>query len=109
MTEEVVIALETIAPTDDTALEDRALACFLVACGELAMMEDAAQRDTIVEQLTTVARRLVGNAPGNAPATAPKQPDKVSDQNPDTLPRVGMSWDQVEAVLKQEQSTRYRY
>ena len=98
MTEEVVLALEAIPPTDDQALEDRALACFVVACGELALMKDAAQRNVIVEQLTTVARRLV--------SPAPTGPDQAA--NVDAMPHVGMSWKEVEAVLKREQANRQR-
>jgi hypothetical protein len=103
MAEELVITLEGIAPTDDQALEDRALACFVVACGELALMSDSAQCETIVAQLTTVARRLVGSAA--------KQTEPGSDPEPevDRIPHVGMTWDQVEAVLKQEQATRRRF
>src|SRR5580704_16729291 len=62
MTAELIGTLEGIPPTDDTALEDRALACFVVACGELALMSDAVNRDTVVEQLTVVARKLVATA-----------------------------------------------
>jgi hypothetical protein len=55
----VVRALASIPPTDDAAIEDRALACFVVACGELSLMQDIAHRDMVVEQLTIVARKLV--------------------------------------------------
>jgi hypothetical protein len=100
MTEEIVLSLEAIPPTDDQALEDRALACFVVACGELALMKDVPQRNTIVEQLTTVARRLVSAAP------------ERSDHEPEANlvpPHVGMSWQEVEAVLKREQANRSRF
>jgi hypothetical protein len=62
ITGELLRTLEGIPPTNDTALEDRALACFVVACGELALMSDAVNRDTVVEQLTVVARKLVATA-----------------------------------------------
>jgi len=103
MTEELIISLEAIPPTDDQALEDRALACFVVACGELALMSDVAQRETIVAQLTAVARRLV--------ATSIKRTndDATAVRNVDVIPHVGMTWDQVEAVLKREQSDRRRF
>jgi hypothetical protein len=55
----VVRALASIPLTDDAAIEDRALACFVVACGELSLMQDIAHRDMVVEQLTIVARKLV--------------------------------------------------
>jgi hypothetical protein len=55
----LVRALASIPPTDDAAIEDRALACFVVACGELSLMQDLAHRDMVVEQLTIVARKLV--------------------------------------------------
>jgi hypothetical protein len=65
--------LESIPPTDDQALEDRALACFVVACGELASMRNTGHRDTVVEQLTIVARKLVkANAGSYKPKVAPK-------------------------------------
>ena len=101
MTEELVLALEQIPPDDDQALEDRALACFAVACGELALMENASQRETIVAQLTTVARRLVDVARKTLDADRDALPETV-----DLIPHVGMTWDQVEAVLKQEQAER---
>jgi hypothetical protein len=65
--------LESIPPTDDQAFEDRALACFVVACGELASMRDTGHRDTVVEQLTIVARKLVkANAGTYKPKVTPK-------------------------------------
>src|SRR5262249_10813350 len=77
MTTNLIQALESIPPTDDQALEDRALACFVVACGELGLMRNAAQRDTVVEQLTVVARKLVkSNATIATPAT-PATPEAV--------------------------------
>jgi len=73
MTTSVVRTLESIPPTDDQALEDRALACFVVACGELASMRDTGHRDTVVEQLTIVARKLVkANAGTYKPKVTPK-------------------------------------
>jgi len=101
MAEELVISLEAIPPTDDQAFEDRALACFVVACSELASMADAAQRETIVAQLTTVARRLI--------SAAAKDSHSERERNGELMPHIGMSWDQVEAVLKQERSDRRRY
>jgi len=103
MTEELIMVLEAIPPIDDQALEDRALACFVVACGELALMKDAKQRETIVEQLTEVARKLI--------ASGPKRKDEEAVPAPagDLMPHVGMTWDQVEAVLKQEQVDRRRF
>jgi len=102
MTEELIIALERIPPTDDQALEDRALACFVVACGELALMKGKTQRETIVAQLSDVARRLVGGS------------SKAADHDATPVPaigptsHIGMTWEQVEAVLKREQADRRR-
>src|SRR5215831_7354429 len=62
MTTELIRALQAIAPTDDQALEDRALACFVVACGELALMKNTTHRDTVVGQLTLVGSKLVKDA-----------------------------------------------
>jgi hypothetical protein len=103
MTEELIMTLEAIPPIDDQALEDRALACFVVACGELALMTDAAQRETIVAQLTDVARKLV------ASATKRQEEETIPVANVELMPRVGMTWDQVEAVLKREQTDRRRF
>jgi hypothetical protein len=73
MTTSLVRTLESIPPTDDQAFEDRALACFVVACGELASMRDTRHRDTVVEQLTIVARKLVkANAGTYNPKVTPK-------------------------------------
>jgi hypothetical protein len=47
-------------PTDDDWIEDRVLACLLVAWGELAAMQDGQRRDEIVGSLTTLGRRVVG-------------------------------------------------
>src|SRR5262249_30996985 len=44
---------------DAKALEDRALACFVVACVELALMKNAAHRGTVVGQLALVGSKLV--------------------------------------------------
>lgn len=62
MTADLIGALDAIPPTDDQALEDRALASFVVACGELALIGNARQRDLVVEQLTIVGRKLVNAA-----------------------------------------------
>src|SRR5215470_12530494 len=73
MTTSLVHTSESIPPTDDQAFEDRALACFVVACGELASMRDTGHRDTVVEQLTLVARKLVkANAGTYKPKVTPK-------------------------------------
>jgi hypothetical protein len=130
MTAELVRTLESIAPTDDQALEDRALACFVVACGELALMRNAAQRDTVVEQLTLVGRKLVkaGAAEGkllNGGAsladgklvkadTPAAEPAATMSEDREEAPReigqgadhLGMTWDQLEAILKQEKAAR---
>src|SRR5215470_5114607 len=74
MTTNLIQALESIPPTDDQALEDRALACFVVACSELGLMRNTAQRDTVVEQLTVVARKLVKTT---ATTAAPATPETV--------------------------------
>jgi hypothetical protein len=76
MTTNLIRTLETIAPTDDQAREDRALACFVVACGELAEMRNTGHRDTVVEQLTVVARKLVQ---GNAATPQPARDKAISD------------------------------
>jgi hypothetical protein len=121
MTAELIGTLEGIPPTDDTALEDRALACFVVACGELALMNNTVNRDTVVEQLTLVARKLVATtvttltpaaAPKSAPVPAPTpdprpDPPKEFEERPGELaPHVGMTWDELEAVLKRERAER---
>ncbi len=121
MTAELIGTLEGIPPTDDTALEDRALACFVVACGELALMNNTVNRDTVVEQLTVVARKLVATtlttlkpaaAPKSAPVPAPTpdlrpDPPKEFEERPGELaPHVGMTWDELEAVLKRERAER---
>jgi hypothetical protein len=123
MTAELIGTLEGIPPTDDTALEDRALACFVVACGELALMNNTVNRDTVVEQLTVVARKLVATTvttlkPAAAPKSAPVpdppptpdpriDPPKEFEERPGELaPHVGMTWDELEAVLKRERAER---
>jgi hypothetical protein len=123
MTAELIGTLEGIPPTDDTALEDRALACFVVACGELALMNNTVNRDTVVEQLTVVARKLVATTlttlkPAAAPKSAPvpdppptpdlkPDPPKEFEERPGELaPHVGMTWDELEAVLKRERAER---
>jgi hypothetical protein len=121
MTAELIGTLEGIPPTDDTALEDRALACFVVACGELALMNNTVNRDTVVEQLTVVARKLVATtlttlkpvaAPKSAPVPPPTpdltlDPPKESEERPGELaPHVGMTWDELEQVLKRERAER---
>jgi hypothetical protein len=73
MTGDLIRALETISPSDDQALEDRALACFVVACGELALIGNARQRDLVVEQLTIVGRKLVNAALAAASAQPPAE------------------------------------
>jgi hypothetical protein len=47
-------------PVDDDWIEDRVLACLLIAWGELAAMQDSQRRDEIVGSLTTLGRRVVG-------------------------------------------------
>jgi hypothetical protein len=81
MTNYLVHTLSSIAPTDDEAREDRALACFVVACGELAMMRSTGHRDAVVEQLTVVARKLVkANAATSKPPVARNQAPLVLNQ-----------------------------
>jgi hypothetical protein len=72
MTANLARVLEDIPPSDDEALEDRALACFLVACGELGLMSGTTHRDEVVEQLTVVARKLVRANAENSKPKAPK-------------------------------------
>jgi hypothetical protein len=118
MAEELVLTLEKIPPTDDQSLEDRALACFVVACNELAMMQDKDKREAIVGGLTVAARRLIIQA---LKSSEPES-DIASEQGPQTdgvaqqqeqaeesIPHIGMTWDQVEAVLKQERAKRQRW
>jgi hypothetical protein len=121
MTAELLRALEGIPPTDDKALEDRALACFVVACGELALMSNSVQRDAVVDQLTAVARKLVNSTlaalgPQAAPAapapvaSAPVAPVPAQEQGQDRpgelAPHVGMTWEELEAVLKKQKADR---
>jgi hypothetical protein len=88
MTAELLHTLAGIAPTDDKALEDRALACFVVACGELALMNDIVHRDTVVAQLSAAARKLVAAAapPNTQPREAEPQED-AREQFPEALPQ----------------------
>jgi hypothetical protein len=75
VTTSLVRALASIPPADDAAIEDRALACFVVACAELSLMRDIAHRDVVVEQLTIVARKLVkANAATYKPALVQPPP-----------------------------------
>jgi hypothetical protein len=138
MTTELIRTLEAIAPMDDQALEDRALACFVVACGELALMKNTAHRDTVVGQLTVVGSKLVKEAAAavegsdNRPMDAAKEATKErpvnaakeaaedrrtdaaepvtekrqTDQAAEVTPQMGMTWDQLEAVLKREKADR---
>jgi hypothetical protein len=111
MTAELMRALEGIPPTDDKALEDRALACFVVACGELASLSNTAQRDTVVEQLTVVARKLVNNTLATRDQDV-TQGDRDVNQGPpedrqsELASHVGMTWEELEAVLKKEKAAR---
>lgn len=114
MTAELIRALEGIPPTDDKALEDRALACFVVACGELASMSNTVQRDTVVEQLTVVAHKLVNStvaARGQDVAQDDVAQDGIAqdpaeDRQGELAPHVGMTWEELEAVLKKEKAAR---
>ena len=47
-------------PANDDEIEDRVLACVLVAWGELAAMQDAKRRDDIVSSLGDLGKRAVG-------------------------------------------------
>jgi hypothetical protein len=104
MTAELMRALEGIPPTDDKALEDRALACFVVACGELASLSNTAQRDIVVEQLTVVARKLVNTTLAVREQDITQSP--AEDRKGELAPHVGMTWDELEAVLKKEKAAR---
>jgi hypothetical protein len=104
MTAEVIRALEGIPPTDDKALEDRALACFVVACGELASMSNTVQRDTVVEQLAVVARKLVNSTLAARDQDVTQDP--AEDRQGELAPHVGMTWEELEAVLKKEKAAR---
>ena len=46
-------------PKDDNELEDRVLACLLVAWGELAAMQDGKRRDEILASLTGLGKSTV--------------------------------------------------
>jgi hypothetical protein len=46
-------------PKNDSEIEDRVLACLLVAWGELAAMQDGKWRDDIVASLSGLGRRVV--------------------------------------------------
>jgi hypothetical protein len=141
MTTELIRTLEAIAPMDDQALEDRALACFVVACGELALMKNTAHRDTVVGQLTVVGSKLVKEAAAAVEGTRDRPMDAAKDagkeatkerpvdaakeaaddrrtaatepvtekrrtDQAEATPQVGMTWDQLEAVLKREKADR---
>jgi hypothetical protein len=47
-------------PANDDEIEDRVLACVLVAWGELAAMRDERRRDQIVGELDDLGKRVVG-------------------------------------------------
>jgi hypothetical protein len=47
-------------PKNDSEIEDRVLACLLVAWGELAAMEDTKWRDDIIASQSGLGRRVVG-------------------------------------------------
>jgi hypothetical protein len=137
MTTELIRTLEAIAPMDDQALEDRALACFVVACGELALMKNTAHRDTVVGQLTVVGSKLVKEAAATVDGTHDQPIDAAKDATKErpvnaakavaedrrteaaepvtekrqtgqaeVTPQMGMTWDQLEAVLKREKADR---
>jgi hypothetical protein len=103
MTAELIRALEAIPPTDDKALEDRALACFVVACSELASMSNTAQRDTVVDQLTVVARKLVNSTLATRDQVVA---ETAVDRPGELAPHVGMTWEELETVLKKEKAAR---
>jgi len=84
MAASLVRVLDDIPPLDDGALEDRALACFLVACGELGLMSSTTHRDEVVEQLTVVARKLVK---ANAESSKPKAPKNQAQALAEALMR----------------------
>jgi hypothetical protein len=111
MTAELMRALEGIPPTDDKALEDRALACFVVACGELASLSNTAQRDIVVEQLTVVARKLVNTTLATRDQDVTQGDREVTqgpaeDRQSELASHVGMTWEELEAVLKKEKAAR---
>ena len=54
----VIKGLGTL-PADDDWIEDRVLACLLVAWGELAAMQDVRRRDDILGSLTPLGDRVV--------------------------------------------------
>jgi hypothetical protein len=47
-------------PSNDDEIEDRVLACLLVAWGEVAAMQDGRRRDDIVNSLGDLSKRVVG-------------------------------------------------
>src|SRR5262245_49986618 len=47
-------------PADDDGIEDRVLACLLVAWGEVAAMQDGERRAEILDSLTPLGNRVVG-------------------------------------------------
>ena len=47
-------------PKNDSEIEDRVLACLLVAWGELAAMQDQRWRDDIIASLSGLGRQVVG-------------------------------------------------
>jgi hypothetical protein len=116
MAEELVLALEKIPTTDDQSLEDRALACFVVACNELSLMQDKDKREAIVGELTVAARRIIKHA---APSSETEsdiagehdlqtEEARQEEQVEESTKHIGMTWDQVEVVLKQERAKRQR-
>src|SRR5262245_24170964 len=60
-------------PTDDDGIEDRVLACLMVAWGEVAAMESDERRAEILQSLTPIGNRVVAKLrslaqPGQAEA-----------------------------------------
>jgi hypothetical protein len=47
-------------PKNDSEIEDRVLACLLVAWGELAAMQDQKWRDDIIASMSALGRSVVG-------------------------------------------------
>jgi hypothetical protein len=67
-------------------------------------MSNAVQRDTVVEQLTAVARKLVNSTLAARDQDAIQDP--TGDRQGELAPHVGMTWEQLEAVLKKEKAAR---
>lgn len=63
-------------PTDDDGIEDRVIACLMVAWGEMAAMQSQARRSEILDSLTPLGSRVVARLMQVNELTASEAGDK---------------------------------